>query len=50
MASNESKLAKAVSVHEQRLIAVLPLREEKLETKLQKRAMLLVAQYHDTKV
>ena len=50
MAPNESKLAQAVFVEEQWLIAILPLRGSKIEEKIQKKARLLVVQYHKTKV
>ena len=50
MTPNESKLAPAVFKHEQLLIAILPLRGTKIEKKIQKKATLLVAQYHKTKV
>ena len=50
MAPNEFKLPQAVFIHEQLLIAILPLRWKKIEKKIQKKATLLVAQYHKTKV
>ena len=49
MTPNESKLAPAVFKHEQLLIAILPLWGTKIEKKIQKKAMPLVAQYHETK-
>ena len=48
MAPNESKLAQAVFIHEQLLIAILPLPEEKIE-KIQRKATLSVAQYYQKK-
>ena len=50
MAPNESKLAQAIFIHEQLLIAIFPLWREKIEKKIQKKAKLLVAQCHKTKV
>ena len=53
MAPNESKLAQAVFIHEQQLIAILPLRGggggERTE-KIQQKTTLLGAHYHETKV
>ena len=50
MAPNELKLAQAVFILEQLLIAILPLWGKKTKKKIQKKATLLVAQYHKTKV
>ena len=50
MTPSESILAEAVFIHEQLLIAILPLRGNKIGKKIQKKATLLVAQYHKTKV
>ena len=47
MALNESKVAQAVFIHEQLLIAITALRGIKTEKKIQKKAALLVAQYHE---
>ena len=50
MAPNESKLVQAVFIHEQLLIAILPLRREKIEKTISRKATPLVAQHRKTKV
>ena len=50
VAPNESKLAQAILINKQLLITILPLHGEKIEKKVQKKATLLAAQYHKTKV